>query len=155
MCPSCNHQSSQSCDCTNNDNNNHHVALFATRTTQGPQTGAIMRLKIKEVARHLVQNENVNMPVFLLKWQLAQQPVRSSKRLPGALRTWIAKETFFSVPSTPNQKEALKEELALTALPIAEAKETRPTALLLPLPCEHCFGHLQTPEASVLISCWG
>jgi hypothetical protein len=96
---------------------------------QPSQTGPIMKFKIKEVAGHLVQNEDVNMPVFL-KRQLAQQLLRSSKRLPaGALRNWITKKIFPSVPSALIQDEALKEKLAPTALPIVEAKKTR----------RHCF----------------
>jgi hypothetical protein len=104
----------------NNNNNNHHYhTLFATTTYHH------MKLKIKDVARHLVQNEDVNMPVFL-KRQLAQQLVRSSKRLPGAMRDWITKKIFPSVvQSALNQEEALQEELAPTPLPIAEPTKTR------------------------------
>jgi hypothetical protein len=53
-----------------------------------------MKLEIKEVARHLLQNEDANMPV-LLKRQLVEQLVRKSKWLPGALRNWIAENTYF------------------------------------------------------------
>jgi hypothetical protein len=81
-----------------------------------------MKLKIKEVARHLLQNEDVNMPVFL-KRQLAEQLVRKTRRLPGSLRNWIAKKIF---PSALNQEEDVKEELApASASPIAGVKKTR------------------------------
>ena len=64
-----------------------------------------MKLKIKDVARHLVQNEDVNMPVFM-KRQLAQQLVRSSKRLPGTLKNWMSNKVF------PSAEEVLEQDSA-------------------------------------------
>jgi hypothetical protein len=82
-----------------------------------------MKFHTKEVARHLLA-EDINTPVFL-KRQLAQQLFRSGKRLPQALRNWITKKIFQRLPSASNQEEALEEELAPTAFPIAEVKKTR------------------------------
>ena len=85
-----------------------------------------MKVKIKEVARHLAHDEDVGVPA-LFKRQLAPKLVRSSKRwLPGALRNWITNKMFPSIPSAQNQEEARTlEELAPTASPVSEAKKTR------------------------------
>jgi hypothetical protein len=94
--------------------------------------------KIKEVARHLLQNNEdhvKNMRVFL-KRQLAQQLSHGSKRLPGALRNWIAKKTFQFVPSAPSalhQEEALEENLSPTASPVAEEAKTSKRHCIRPL----------------------
>ena len=123
--PSAFNQQRQQQPSTNNRTIIIHHALFARTALREPQTGTIMKFKVKEVARHLIQNEDVNMPLFL-KLQLAEQLLSKSKRLPGALRNWIAKKIF---PSAQNEEEPLpsplNEESAPTALPNGKVKKTR------------------------------